>query len=47
MLAEMAAEQGLKVLLVEQEDELRRIHTLSDQNSEKKINDLTLVRMER
>ena len=40
--AEMAAEQGLKVLLVEQEDELGG-SLLSDQNSEQKINDLSLI----
>ena len=40
--AEMAAEQGLKILLVEQEDELGGA-LLSDQNSEQKINDLTLI----
>ena len=40
--AEMAAEQGLKVLLVEQEDELGG-SLLSDQNSEQKINDLSLM----
>jgi len=40
--AEMAAEQDLKVLLVEQEDELGG-SLLSDQNSEQKINDLSLL----
>jgi len=39
--AEMAADQGLKILLVEQEDELGG-SLLSDQDSEKKINNLTL-----
>ena len=40
--AEMAAEQGLKILLVEQEDELGG-SLLSDQTSEQKINDLSLI----
>ena len=40
--AEMAAEQDLKVLLVEQEDELGGA-LLSDQSSEQKINDLFLI----
>ena len=40
--AEMATEQGLKVLFVEQEDELGG-NLLSDQNSEQKINDLSLI----
>ena len=40
--AEMAAEQGLKILLVEQEDELGGA-LLSDQNSENKINDFSLL----
>ena len=41
--AEMATEQGLKVLLVEQEDELGG-SLLTDQNSEQKINDLSLIK---
>ena len=40
--AEMATEQGLKVLLVEQEDELGG-SILADQNSDEKINDLSLI----
>ena len=40
--SEMAAENDLKVLLVEQEDELGG-SLLSDQNSENKINDLSLL----
>ena len=40
--AEMAAEQNLKVLLIEQEDELGG-SLLSDQNSEQKINDLLQI----
>ena len=40
--AEMLAEQGLKVLLVEQEDELGG-SLLSDQNSEQRINNLSLM----
>ena len=40
--AEMAAEQNLKVLLIEQEDELGGA-LLSDQSSEQKINDLFLI----
>ena len=40
--AEMAAEQDLKVLLVEQEDELGGF-LLSDQSSKQKINDLSLM----
>ena len=40
--AEILAEQGLKVLLVEQEDELGG-SILSDQSSEQKINDLSLI----
>ena len=40
--AEMASEQGLKVLLVEQEDELGGF-LLTDQNSEQKINSLSLI----
>jgi sarcosine oxidase subunit alpha len=39
--AEIAADQGLKVLLVEQEDELGG-SILSDQNSDQKINNLVL-----
>ena len=39
--AEMSADQGLKVLLVEQEDKLGG-SLLSDQNIKQKINDLTL-----
>ena len=41
--AEMIAEKDLKVLLVEQEDELGG-SLLSDQNSEQKINDLSLLK---
>ena len=40
--AEMSAEQNLKILLVEQEDELGG-SLLSDQNSEQKINDLSQI----
>ena len=40
--AEMLTKQGLKVLLVEQEDELGG-SLLADQNIEKQINDLTLI----
>ena len=40
--AEMASEQGLKILLVEQEDELGG-SLLSDQSSEQKINNLSLI----
>ena len=40
--ADMAAEQGLKILLVEQEDELGG-SLLSEQDNEKKINDLSFL----